>query len=231
MNRKITLLFLLLLALIPARALAGGAAVYESDMILVNKVWALPADYVPSDLTEANVPFASGVAQSKKQMRADAASALENMFAAALGDGVELWGVSGYRSYYTQQEIYNRQLKNMGEAHVSRYNAMPGHSEHQTGLAMDVGTPGCTDLTERFADTPAYAWLQQHAHEYGFIIRYPEDGEAETGYAFEPWHVRYVGDEASAIRDSGLTLEAYYRNLLPSVSFTSMLPRLYPINE
>ena len=200
-------------------------------MILVNKVYGLPWDYEPSDLTEANVAFAEGVVQSRKLMRADAALALEDMFEAALEDGIELLGVSGYRSYYTQKTIYERRLEEMGEKHVSRYNAKPGHSEHQTGLAMDVGCPGYTDLTERFAKTDAYKWLRENAHLYGFIIRYTKDGEEETGYAFEPWHVRYVGDEATAIWESGLTMEAYVERKLRIASGTDRLPRLYERDE
>lgn len=226
MKRGLVWLCLMLLALMtPAQALA--ATVYESDMILINKEYGLPKDYVPSDLVEANVTFAQGVAQSKKQMRADAAKALEAMFNAALADGVELLGISGYRSYYTQRNIYERRLKEAGEEHVSRYNAKPGHSEHQTGLAMDVGCPGYVDLTERFAKTPAYRWLQKNAHLYGFIIRYTEYGEEETGYAFEPWHVRYVGEEATAIWESGMTLEVYVETKLKNLNKNSMLPRLF----
>ena len=226
MKRGLVWLCLVLLALMtPAQAMAS--AVYESDMILINKEYGLPKDYVPSDLTPANVTFAQGVAESKKQMRADAARALEEMFNAALEDGIELLGISGYRSYYTQRNIYERRLKEAGEAHVSRYNAKPGHSEHQTGLAMDVGCPGYVDLTERFANTPAYRWLQKNAHLYGFIIRYTEYGEEETGYAFEPWHVRYVGEEATAIWESGLTMEAYVEKKLRELNKNSMLPRLF----
>jgi len=226
MKRMLMSLLLLLLAVLtPAQALAS--TVYESDMILVNKEYGLLKDYVPSDLTPVNVTFAQGVAESKKQMRADAARALEEMFSAALQDGIELLGVSGYRSYYTQRDIYERRLKEAGEEHVSRYNAKPGHSEHQTGLAMDVGCPGYLDLTERFANTPAYRWLQKNAHLYGFIIRYTEYGEEETGYAFEPWHVRYVGEEAAAIWESGLTMEAYVEKKLREINASSMLPRLF----
>lgn len=225
-GRGIVLLALLVWALLaPAGALAD--TVYESDMILVNKTWRLPSDYTPSDLSRPDVPYASGVAESRKQMREDAARALEKMFAGAEEDGIELLGVSGYRSYETQRAIYNRRLKEAGIEHVSRYIAEPGASEHQTGLAMDLGCPGCTDLSERFADTDAYRWLLQNAHEYGFIIRYTVDGEAETGYAFEPWHVRYVGAEAEKIYQSGLTLEAYMARKLSTVSFASRLPRLY----
>ncbi len=226
MKRRIAWLCLMLLALMtPAQALAS--TVYESDMILVNKEYGLPKDYVPSDLTPVNVTFAQGVAESKKQMRADAARALEEMFSAALEDGIELLGISGYRSYYTQRNIYERRLQEAGEKHVSRYNAKPGHSEHQTGLAMDVGCPGYVDLTERFARTPAYRWLQKHAHEYGFIIRYTEYGEEETGYAFEPWHVRYVGEEATAIWESGLTLEKYVEKKLNEFKAQACLPCLF----
>ena len=226
MKRRLAWLFLALMTLMtPAHALAS--TVYESDMILVNKEYGLPKDYVPSDLTPVNVTFAQGVAESKKQMRADAAKALEEMFAAALEDGIELLGISGYRSYYTQRNIYERRLKETGEEHVSRYNAKPGHSEHQTGLAMDVGCPGYLDLTERFADTEAYRWLKANAHLYGFIIRYPENGEEETGYAFEPWHVRYVGEEATAIWESGMTLEVYVETKLKNLNKNSMLPRLF----
>ncbi len=230
MKRRLAWLCLMLLALLtPAQAMAS--TVYESDMILVNKEYGLPKDYVPSDLTPVNVTFAQGVAESKKQMRADAAKALEEMFAAALEDGIELLGISGYRSYYTQRNIYERRLQEAGEEHVSRYNAKPGHSEHQTGLAMDVGCPGYVDLTERFARTPAYRWIQKNAHLYGFIIRYTEYGEEETGYAFEPWHVRYVGKEATAIWESGLTMEAYVEKKLRELNESTMLPRLFERNK
>ncbi len=226
MKRRLTMLLLtMLLLFLPAQAWASE--VYESNMILVNKQYGLPQDYVPSDLTPVNVTFAEGVVESKKQMRAEAARALEDMFAAAKEDGIELLGISGYRSYYTQKKIYEKRLEEAGEKHVSRYNAKPGHSEHQTGLAMDVGVEGYTDLTERFANTPAYRWLKKNAHLYGFIIRYPENGEEETGYAFEPWHVRYVGEEAVAIKESGLTMEAYVQYKLRGISFAERLPRLF----
>ena len=218
-------MLLLVLLMIPSGAMARQ--VYESNMILVNKEWGLPYDYVPSDLTPVDVPFAEGVVESRKQMRAEAAKALEEMFAAAAEDGIELLGVSGYRSYYTQKNIYEKRLEEMGQKHVDKYNAKPGHSEHQTGLAMDLGCPGCVDLTERFAKTDAYKWLVKNAHLYGFIIRYPKDGQKETGYAFEPWHVRYVGDEAAAIKESGLTMEVYVELKLKTVSFSEFIPRIY----
>ncbi len=209
--RRLLAALLLLALLAPA---AARADVYESIMILVNKQNPLPSDYVPSDLSRPKVAYAEGIAESRKQMREPAARALEKMFDAALKDGIALLAVSGYRSYWTQRDIYQTRLEEAGEAHVALYVAQPGKSEHQTGLAMDLGIEGCDDLTERFADTDAYRWLTEHAHEFGFIIRYPKDATEETGYAFEPWHVRYLGEYAEEVWRSGLTLEAWYRQKL-----------------
>jgi len=203
-----------LLCLTVLMSLAARADVYESTMILVNKQNCLPSHYEPSDLIRPDVTYAQGVPESRKQMREEAAHALEDLFAAALEEGIELQAISGYRSYWTQREIYERRLREAGLEHVSLYVAEPGKSEHQTGLAMDLGVEGCLDLTERFANTDAYRWLTEHAHEYGFIIRYPKDGVSETGYAFEPWHVRYLGAQAADVYESGLTLEAWYRQKL-----------------
>ena len=197
------MLLLCLALLSPGYALAD--VVYESDMILVNKEYALPSDYVPSDLSYPDVAYAQGVAESKKQMREDAARALEKMFAAALEDEIELLAISGYRSYWTQRNIYEKRLQEMGEDHVSKYNARPGHSEHQTGLAYDVNS-----LEYSFGDTAEGIWLAENCHLYGFIIRYPQGKEEITGYNYEPWHIRYLGVEtATAVYESGLTLEEY----------------------
>ena len=200
------LIFLLMLTLLES----ASAEVIESYAILVNKTSALPSDYEPSDLTRPDVKYAPGVAESRKQMRPAAARALEELFKAAADDGIELLAISGYRSYWTQNDLYKRRLKETSLEYVSVYVAKPGQSEHQTGLAMDLGCTGYTDLTERFAETPAYAWLSEHAHEYGFIIRYPKDKTSITGYIYEPWHIRYVGIEAATeITQLGVTFEEY----------------------
>ena len=214
---KRALIPMLLIAMTLMTAVAAPAAradVSLSTMILVNKENPLPSDYVPEDLTVCNVRFAGGVEYSRKQMRREAAEALERMFDAAEEDGIELLGVSGYRSYWTQNELYQAGLARSGPEHVALYIAPPGCSEHQTGLAMDVGVAGCTDLTERFAQTDAYRWLRRHAHEYGFIVRYPRGRTNETGYAFEPWHVRYLGEASKDVWRSGLTLERWYAHQL-----------------
>ena len=227
MKHRVCLMLVLLLMLMLCEG--ASANVIESYAILVNKNSALPSDYVPSDLVRPDVAYAPGVVESRKQMRSDAAHALEELFKAAADDGIELLAISGYRSYWTQNDIYNRRLSETSLDYVSLYVAKPGQSEHQTGLAMDLGCEGYTDLTERFAETPAYAWLSEHAHEYGFIIRYPKDGTDETGYAYEPWHIRYLGDIAEDVYESGLTLEAWYAEKLsqskPLTSFE------FPVTE
>lgn len=182
-----------------------------SITVLVNKKYALPKDYVPDDLVEPDVPFIFEEKLEKRKLRKEAAEALEAMFAAAAEDGVLLAGVSGYRSYNTQKGLYNWYVSRDGQEAADRYSARPGHSEHSTGLAMDVsGIDGACAATDCFADTPEAAWLAEHAYDYGFIIRYPEGKEDITGYKYEPWHLRYVGvDAAREIRDLGLTLEEY----------------------
>lgn len=199
--------------------LPGGAQAENLELpdrlILVNKTHSLPSDYVPDDLTTPNVQFKNGIGEAS-QMSEPAARALEAMFNAALEDGVTLVGISGYRSYQTQAIIYESRLKAMGLEHVSKYNAQAGQSEHQTGLAMDVSSPDCMVLETWFDTTDAFAWLSAHCAEYGFIIRYREGLEEETGYAYEPWHVRYVGSQAQEIMDSGLSLETYLDTLHPA---------------
>jgi D-alanyl-D-alanine carboxypeptidase len=199
--------------------MSGSGRVFESTLILVNKQRRLPANYVPSDLRKVDVRFSGNSSSERHQMREEAAGALERLFAAAEDAGLHLIAVSGYRSYDSQDGIHAMRLKQAGEEHVSRYIADAGASEHQTGLAMDVGCDGCSDLIEAFKDTDEYKWLAVHARDFGFIIRYPEGGELETGYAFEPWHLRYVGSEAMVIARSGLTFEAYMQKYHPDLQF------------
>lgn len=203
-------LILLTAILLCTGAEASEEKVAESLLILVNKTHPLPADYIPEDLVTVDVTFADNVYPERKQMRAPAAEALKKMFDGALEDGIELIAVSGFRSYETQQVVYEKRLEQTSQEYVDVYIAKPGCSEHQSGLAMDLGTWESHDLTEAFADTEAYAWLSEHAAEYGFLVRYPQDGTESTGYAYEPWHVRYVGDAAEEIVASGLTLEEWY---------------------
>lgn len=185
--------------------------------VLVNKTYRLPDGYRPADLVEPDVPFIFSEKSEKRLLRKEAAEALEALFAAAKADGVELAGVSGFRSHETQRWLFDHYVKTYGEAEASRFSARPGHSEHQTGLAIDVsGIDGKCAAEDCFAGTKEARWLAEHAHEYGFIIRYPEGKEAVTGYKYEPWHLRYVGKQlARTLVESGLTLDEYLAGTVP----------------
>lgn len=183
-----------------------------SISVLVNKQRKLPEKYIPKDLVFPNVPFLLPEKNEKRKMRKEAATALEQMFAAAKADGISLAGVSAYRSHAYQKALFNRYVKKDGIEKARTYSALPGTSEHETGLAIDVsGIDGKCAATSCFAGTKEAQWLALHAVEYGFIIRYPEGKEEITGYMYEPWHLRYVGTEISKeIAAKSVTLEEYF---------------------
>lgn len=182
----------------------------ESIKVLVNKQYALPEDYAPDDLVTVDVPTVLENPEIR-QLREEASEALTDMFAAAEDDGIMLYARSGYRSYQTQVELFNNYVSNHGEEAANRYSARPGESEHQTGLAMDVTSESVNyQLTEAFGETPEGQWVEENAHRFGYIIRYLEGEEDVTGYQYEPWHLRYLGQElAEDVADSGLTYEEY----------------------
>jgi len=184
----------------------------EAMTVIVNKQRSLPEGYEPDDLVEPNVPFSFDGPHEKRHMRKEAAEALEKLFAGAKADDIELRAVSGYRSYQRQVSIYNNNVKTKGQEYTDRVSSVPGHSEHQTGLAIDVSSPSVGNaLEEVFGTSKEGQWLAEHAAEYGFVIRYPKGEEGITGYVYEPWHIRYVGtDLAPDIVKSGLTLEEYF---------------------
>jgi D-alanyl-D-alanine carboxypeptidase len=184
----------------------------EAVTVVVNKQRSLPDGYEPSDLVEPNVPFSFDEPHEKRNLRKEAADALEELFDAAKADGIELRAVSGYRSYDRQKTIYENNVRTKGEAEANRVSAVPGTSEHQTGLTIDVSSPSAGNaLEEAFGHTEEGQWLARRAPEFGYIIRYPDGAEDITGYVYEPWHIRYVGkDLAPDIADSGLTLEEYF---------------------
>ncbi|MFD9625968.1 M15 family metallopeptidase [Peribacillus muralis] len=188
----------------------------ESIPVLVNKQYSLPEDYKPVDLIYPKVDFIFQDKIEKRMMRKEAAEALEQLFQAAVKDNMHFAGVSAYRSHERQIEVFNSYVAKDGEEKAKTYSAMPGTSEHETGLAIDVTThDGACAAQDCFGDTNEAAWLAEHAHEYGFIIRYPEGKENITGYKYEPWHIRYLGvDVATEIFQSKSTLEEYY-NAVP----------------
>lgn len=187
---------------------AGTRVVREIDRaasvyVVVNKRRPLdPADHVPRPLESVGGQL----------LRADAAAAFRRMQRAAAADGAPLTAVSGYRSYATQAGLYRDYVARYGQAQADLISARPGHSEHQTGLVMDIGDPsGECGLQSCFEGTPAGAWAREHAHEHGFVVRYPRGRTPTTGYAYEPWHLRYVGVHvASGMVDQDIpTLEHY----------------------
>ncbi len=160
---------------------------YVQGVMIANKTYSLPSTYNPGVQPEAQ-------------------SAFNEMQAAAAAEGLSMTIVSGFRSYSTQQTLYNKYVARDGKAAADRYSARAGHSEHQTGLAFDIN-----NASSAFTNTPEAKWLAENCWKYGFILRYPEGKESVTGYMYESWHVRYLGKEwAKKIYDSGLTLEEYF---------------------
>lgn len=166
---------------------------YIDGILIANKKYPLPASYNKGEDPEAK-------------------EALASMIAAAEQDGIELVAFSGFRSYEYQTTLYNNYVARDGQAAADRYSARPGHSEHQTGLAFDIGEKGREDLwlTSAFGETKAGKWLVNNAHSHGFILRYPKGKEHITGFMYESWHFRYLGVEtATKVVNSGVTLEEY----------------------
>lgn len=185
---------------------------------IVSKVRSVsPIDYAPSDLITPSVPLGKNTGSSEMRLRKEAATALEQMVSEAKKDGINLLLVSAYRSYQLQISVYNGWVQQYGQTGADKISARPGTSEHQTGLAADLGsaTKEC-ELEECFADTLEGKWLASNAHLYGFIVRYPQGKYDATGYEFEPWHFRYVGRELSQemYKENIKTLEEFF-NIVP----------------
>lgn len=160
---------------------------YADGVLIVNKSYTVPAEY------------GSGITPETQE-------AFDAMQAAAAQDGLTLYICSGFRSYSYQNTLYSNYVARDGKAAADTYSARPGHSEHQTGLALDINS---TDGS--MATSPEGLWLAEHCAEYGFVIRYPEGKEEITGYMYEPWHIRYLGQElATKLTEEQLTLEEYF---------------------
>lgn len=161
---------------------------YIKGILVANKTYPLPSTYAPGDLlSEFTIAFT--------KMKNDAAK-----------EGITLTVVSGYRSYTRQTTLYNNYVARDGKANADTYSARPGHSEHQTGLAADLNL-----VDTSFENTKAGKWLAQNCYKYGFILRYPKGKESITGYIYEPWHFRFIGDEAKNLYNDGswISLEEY----------------------
>ena len=174
--------------------------------ILVNKYSGLPSDYTPSDLVTV-----SNSGEHNAQMRAPAAQAFEQMVAAASQQGFILNACSAFRSYDYQSGLYYNGVNGYGVEYADRYWTRPGFSEHQTGLAVDIRMDNDTSDLDAVRYNSHYPWLLKHMHEYGFILRYPDDKEDKTKIAPESWHLRYVGvDLATYLYENNLSLDEYY---------------------
>lgn len=185
----------------------------DDILVLVNKTRYLDADYKPSDLVVPNVKFSFDGEHEKKNMRKEAAEALEEFFGQAHEEGIYIFALSGYRSYNTQKWLFENRANKVGEEEANKLIARPGESEHQTGLAMDITSQSVQfDLKTKFGETKEGEWVRDNAHKFGFIIRFAKDKESITGYNYEPWHIRYVGKEAAKdIYDKGIALEEYLK--------------------
>ena len=174
---------------------------------LVDTILRVPRNYVPPDLVSVSQAGIAGHGKVRAVVIDDLRAMAEAATAAGNGIGVE----SAYRSYASQQSVFDGWVAQYGYTTALTFSARPGHSEHQLGLAIDFRSdPGGSPFTGSWGSTPAGAWMKQHAWEYGFIRSYPPKEQRVTCYASEPWHYRYVGrDLAAAVHASGLTLREY----------------------
>ncbi len=179
----------------------------KKTAMLVNKFHLLSNNYDAGEIKNFSATYAYGSVRATKEVY----DAFIKMANDAKKDNVTLVLSSGYREHDYQEKIYSDIVKKNGQEYADKYAAKPGSSEHETGLALDILSTGEGAFTNNFHKTNAYAWLQEHASEYGFILRYPEGKEYLTGYSPESWHYRYLGPElASKVKSEGITYDEYY---------------------
>ncbi len=210
------------------------AAAQEADwnLLLVN-----PWNTLPEDFSVELVTLASCGLKVDKRIRAD----LNEMFSACQAAGLRPLICSAYRTQAVQTRLYNNKISRLRAAGYSRESAVeeagrwvavPGTSEHQTGLALDIVSSSYQALTKKQETTAEQKWLMEHCWEYGFILRYPSDKSEITGINYEPWHYRYVGKEAAlAMRDSGQCLEEYLESLEKDAAQTGTSPASHNMTE
>ena len=181
----------------------------NKETILVNKYYYLEKSYVPNNLETISTRFAL----SNMKLVKEAKDAFEEMASAAKKENLNIIAMSTYRSYDYQVNLYNKYVRTDGKEAADTYSGRPGHSEHQTGLAVDVYN-GKVNYTN-FEKTKEFIWMSNNASDYGFILRFPKDKETETGYTYESWHYRYVGkDIAKYIKEHDISFEEYYATII-----------------
>ena|SRR5574344_1816 len=177
----------------------------KDTLMLINKFYKVSSEYVPNDITSIGLQYAF----NGKSIRSVAYEPLKDMIRDAKSAGYTILSNSGYRTYEEQEKVYKVYKASRGEAGADLIAARPGHSEHETGLAVDISK--LSGSGEAFDETPEFAWLSEHAHEYGFILRYPKGKKYLTGFDYESWHFRYVGIKvATEIKELGITFDEYY---------------------
>lgn len=176
----------------------------KGNLILVNKYYYLNDNYEPSNLVDISSKHGTG------KLKKEAYDAFKKMYADAKDEGLYLYIASPYRSYDRQKTLYTNYVTIDGTKEADKYSARPGYSEHQTGLAFDLGTASNHSIND-FSSSNEFKWVKKNAHKYGFILRYPYGKTYITGYIYEPWHYRYVGvDVATYIYKNNITYEEYY---------------------
>ncbi len=176
----------------------------KETLLIVNKFYYLEKDYVPDNLVTIASVYGRG------EIQEDAYNAFIKMYNDAAKKGLYPYISSPYRSYQRQNTLYTNYVNADGVKNADTYSARPGYSEHQTGLAMDLGTASNNNIGD-FENSKEFQWVKENAHKYGFILRYPKGKEYITGYMYEPWHYRYVGVEAASyIYEHNITYEEYY---------------------
>ena len=175
-------------------------------LTLINKNYQLKSNFVPNDLESISLKYSN----SDKYLRHEAKINFEKLSEDASLLGYRIIAVSAYRDYNYQNELFNYYVEEKGLEYALECSAKPGHSEHQSGLAVDV--EGSNKDYDNFIDTKEYIWMKDNAHKYGFILRYPKGKEHITGFKYEPWHYRYVGvNVATYLYQNNLTLEEYLK--------------------
>ena len=178
----------------------------KGNLILTNKFYSLDSSYNSDDMVKVSNTYSFG---NNHMLTEDTFDAFLKMWKAAKEENLSLIINSSYRSYEDQDEVYEYYKDVLGESEADLRAAKPGFSEHQTGMAIDIQTYGSKAST--FEEFDEFKWLQENAHKYGFILRYPKDKEYLTGYEYESWHYRYVGIEAATyIHDNDITFDEYY---------------------
>lgn len=177
----------------------------KENLMLVNKYHQLDKSYTPKDITDISLKYCYG----DNEVSDEVYQKFISMYNAAKKEDLSLIITSAYRDYDFQDQLWNQYAKSQGEEWADSVAARAGHSEHQTGLTLDIVT--YKSNMNDFENTDEFKWLQKNAHKYGFILRYPKGKEDITGYDYEAWHYRYVGvEDATKIHALGITFDEYY---------------------